>query len=260
MVIEEARVLQHAVCKGPYRVLELHSPALVRSVVPGQFVHLQIPNVPGAVLRRPFSVFRTNGERFSILYKPVGRGTEALARVGTNVTLSVMGPLGNGFPLDTGDSFPVFVAGGYGVAPLYLLAQRLPRKGMVFIGGATADDILCEEDFRFLSWPVRVATEDGSQGERGLVTDALDAWLDGNGRRDRVTFFACGPDGLLRGVGDRAGQVGSRAWLSLDRHMGCGLGACLACVVRVQDREGSESWKRVCRDGPVFEAREIVWD
>lgn len=260
MVIDEARVIRHAVCNGPYRLLELRSPAIASAVRPGQFVHLEVPNLPGAVLRRPFSVFRVEENRFSILYKPVGKGTEALARVAEDTTLSVMGPLGNGFPVEQDESLPVLVAGGYGVAPLYLLAKRLSRRGVVFVGGATARDILCEEDFASLSWPMRIATEDGSAGEQGLVTDVLDTWLGANRSAQGITLYACGPDGMLRGVGERAIERGCCAWLSMDRHMGCGLGACLACVQRVRDADGHESWKRVCREGPVFEAREIVWE
>lgn len=260
MVINEARVLRHAVCRGPYRVLELRAPALAEAVRPGQFVHVAIPNLPGSILRRPFSVFRVDDNRFSILYKPVGKGTEALSRVTVDSVLSVMGPLGNGFPSETAGTLPVLVAGGYGVAPLYLLAKRLRRKGVIFAGGAGTEDILCEDDFAALAWPMRVATEDGSAGRRGLVTDVLDGWLDAHMPSEGITLFACGPDGMLRGVGERAMGLGCTGWLSMDRHMGCGLGACLACVQRVRDEKGQESWQRVCRDGPVFEARRIVWD
>jgi dihydroorotate dehydrogenase electron transfer subunit len=171
-----------------------------------------------------------------------------------------MGPMGTGFPAPDPDSLPVLVAGGYGVAPLYLFARRTRMTGKLFIGAASAADVLCVDDFKAYGWEVVVATEDGSAGVRGLVTAALDAWLGKDGLSARPEFFACGPDGMLRAVGDRAIAAGRPAWLSLDKHMGCGMGACLACVQRLKSDNGDIYWGRVCRDGPVFEARRIVWN
>ncbi|MFC1462771.1 dihydroorotate dehydrogenase electron transfer subunit, partial [Verrucomicrobiota bacterium] len=193
-----------------------------------------------------------------ILYKPVGRGTAALALVSGGEEVSLIGPLGRGFPYGPNAAFPVLVGGGYGVAPLYFLAARMNRKGILFVGGAGKADILCVSDFEALGWDVRVATEDGSMGEKGLVTDILDKWLEGHDGA-APEFHACGPDGMLKAVGDRAEKGSRTAWLSLDKHMGCGVGACLACVQKIRDDDGSERWGRVCTDGPVFESREIVW-
>ncbi len=259
MKLDDAVVLEHSACGAGYRLLLLRAPAVAPVVAPGQFVHVQVPGLDGAVLRRPFSVYRADGDRLGILYKVVGRGTAVLAGAQPGARLSVIGPLGNGFPLDPGAGrLPVLVAGGYGVAPLSLLAARLPAPGAVFIGGATAADLLCVGEFGTLGWEVHLATEDGSRGVTGRVTVALDAWLET--APAGVVFYACGPDGLLRAVGDRALARGEKAWLSLDKHMGCGVGACLACVQRIREADGTEAWKRVCRDGPVFEAREVVWD
>ena len=136
--------------------------------------------------------------------------------------------------------------------------QRVP--GVVLIGGRTADDVLATADFERLGWTVRVATQDGSLGEAGLVTVPLDREL-ARLREAGVMpeLFACGPDGLLRAVGERAVQTGCRGWLSLDKHMVCGVGACLACVQTLRRADGTEWIGRVCHDGPIFEAREIVW-
>jgi dihydroorotate dehydrogenase electron transfer subunit len=127
------------------------------------------------------------------------------------------------------------------------------------MGGAKAGDILCAKDFRRLGWKVVVATEDGSMGTRGLVTRPLDKWLSME-LVEEAEFFVCGPDGLLRAVGERAKLFGWKAWLSLDKHMGCGVGACLACVQKIKTADGEEVLARVCREGPVFEAREVVWE
>jgi dihydroorotate dehydrogenase electron transfer subunit len=229
-------------------------------VTPGQFIHLRVPRLDGAVLRRPFSVFKADATSLSVLYKQVGRGTQAMAAITKGEAVNIIGPLGNGFPDPDGDCFPVLVAGGYGVAPLYLLASRMRTTGILFVGGRSAVDILCVDLFEAMGWDVRITTEDASLGEKGLVTQALDAWLESGGTEKCPEFFACGPDGLLKAVGDRAIAVDRPGWLSLDKHMGCGVGACLACVQRILKTDGTIVWKRVCKDGPIFEAREIVWD
>ncbi len=260
MKLQIATVIDHREMGGEYRILTLAAPSIASRINPGQFVHVRVPRLETAVLRRPFSVFRVNGRKLSIIYKLVGRGTRALASVEPGEDISVMGPLGNGFPAAGAGSTPLLVAGGYGVAPLYFLASRMRRKGAAFIGGAEAKDILCAGDFRKIGWKVRIATEDGSAGARGLVTDILDRWLERRKASGIPEFFACGPDGMLKAVGNRAIAGGWKAWLSLDKHMGCGVGACLACVQKIRMKDGTEGWMRVCREGPVFEARQIVWE
>ena len=258
MRLEQARVSGQQPCSGEYRILELEAPAVAAAVRPGQFVHLHLPRREGAVLRRPFSVFKAGARSLSVLYKRVGRETTAMTRLTPGDEVSLIGPLGNGFPLD-GGGFPLLVAGGYGVAPLYLLAQRLAVQGVLCVGAAAAADVLCVAEFERIGWRALVTTEDGSLGRRGLVTDALDEWLRG-AAPPAPEFYACGPDGMLRAVAARAAALGARAWLSLDRHMGCGVGACLACVQRIRGEDGAPRWARVCREGPVFEAREVVWE
>ena len=261
MQLETARILEHRDYGGGYRLLKLAASGIASQVQPGQFVHLRVPRLNDAVLRRPFSVFQADHGSLALLYKTVGRGTAALTALATGDSVSLIGPLGHGFPLDgPADRVPVLVAGGYGMAALYLAAQRLPRRGVVFVGGRSAQDILGVEDFTALGWPVHIATEDGTRGARGLVTDVLDAWL-GEGRQGRAPeFFACGPNGLLQAVGDRAQAGDWTAWLSVDRHMGCGVGACLTCVVKLKDAGGEWLWVRSCKEGPVFESRQILWE
>lgn len=259
MHIESARVLKHDTCPGGYRALLFKADRIAQVVKPGQFVHLRVPMLHGHVLRRPFSVFDAEGDRLTVLYKPIGTGTRAMQHIAAGTCVNLLGPLGNGFPLDATGTIPVLVAGGYGVAPLRFLASRLAAKGAVFIGAATAEDILEAETFRAWGWAVFIATEDGSAGTQGLVTDALDPWLDARHAEMPPEFYACGPDGMLHAVADRAHATDTNAWLSLDKHMGCGVGACLACVQRVKSDDGHERWARVCRDGPVFESRHIVW-
>jgi len=244
---------------GGYRLLVMRAPEIVALVTPGQFVHVRIAGLGQLTLRRPFSVFKAEGELLSVLYKKIGQGTRQMAATPPGETVDLLGPLGKGFPVDGLEGVPVLVGGGYGVAPLYLLASHLKAPGVLFVGGASTEDLLCLDEFAALGWPTYVATEDGSSGMQGLVTAALDNWLAGPECPAVVTLFASGPDGMLRAIGERAIQRGATAWLSLDKHMGCGVGACLACVQRLRDQGGAEYWGRVCKDGPVFEARDIVW-
>jgi dihydroorotate dehydrogenase electron transfer subunit len=257
--MENAQVLEHRDIQGGYKRLVLRAPGIAPEVRPGQFVHLRVPHLEAAVLRRPFSVFTADDDSLAILYKDIGHGTAVLKGAAPGETISLIGPLGRGFRVDIGERVPVLVAGGYGMAALYLLARALPARGVAFFGGKTAGDILCVDEFEALGWRVIIATEDGSRGERGLVTVPLDAWLD-SGPPGPPEFFACGPMDMLRAIGERAIAGDWKAWLALDRHMGCGVGACLTCVQKIRTPDGGWTWQRVCREGPVFESREIVWE
>jgi dihydroorotate dehydrogenase electron transfer subunit len=241
-----------------YFRLVARAPRIAPRVQPGQFAHLRIPPLKDALLRRPFSIFQVAGDTFSILYKAVGKGTEALARMRPGETLSAIGPLGHGFTVPApGGETPLLVAGGYGMAAMYLLAQRSPQKGIAFVGGRRRVDILCEDEFRALGWDVRVTTEDGSHGGKGLVTHPLIAELrrGATGRK----LFACGPNLMLKAVGKIAEEFDVPAELSMDEHMCCGVGVCLTCVIPVKAGDGWE-YQRTCTEGPVFDARQIAWE
>jgi dihydroorotate dehydrogenase electron transfer subunit len=259
MRIEDAIVADHKELTPEYRVLTLDVESVAAVARPGQFVHIRIPDRKDLALRRPFSIHKAGDGLLSILYKAVGEGTDAMCALDQGDTLSVMGPLGNGFPIGDLNASPVLVAGGYGVAPLYMLAKELPGPGILFVGGASGPDILMTELFEEIGWTVRIATEDGSRGTEGYVTAALDQWLEEADGSVTKEFYACGPDAMLSAISDRATAIDAKAWLSMDRHMGCGAGACLACVIRVRDDASEKGWARVCKDGPVFECRRIVW-
>ena len=255
-------MVEHRSIQGGYSLLVLRSPSVAPAVEPGQFVHVRVPNLGESILRRPFSVFSTNGDELAILYKNVGRGTRTLQHLRRDETISIVGPLGHGFPAPDAAKFPVLVAGGYGMAALHLTARASALKGVAFFGGRTAADILCVREFLALGWDVQVATEDGSLGTKGRVTDVFDAWKAGAGR-DRVPeFFACGPNGMLKAVAQRALANGWTAWVSMDSNMGCGVGACLTCVVKTRANPETTdwTWSRACREGPVFECRQVVWE
>jgi dihydroorotate dehydrogenase electron transfer subunit len=241
-----------------YFRLVLRAPQIAQLVQPGQFAHVRIPSLKDALLRRPFSIFQVEGGTISILYKILGKGTEALSRMCSGEELSVIAPLGHGFTVpEAGGETPLIVAGGYGMAALYLLAQRSPQKGIAFVGGRRRADILCEKEFQALGWDVRVTTENGSHGEKGLVTQPLLAELKRKAARRKL--FACGPTGMLQAVAKIADEFSVPAEISTDEHMCCGMGVCLTCVIPVKTGDGWE-YQRTCTEGPVFDSRQIVWE
>lgn len=258
MVEQTAQIVSNERDTDRYFRLVVRAPQIAPLVQPGQFVHVRILPLKEALLRRPFSIFQASGSTLSVLYKTVGQGTEVLSRMRPGEELSLIGPLGHGFTVPRpGGETPLLVAGGYGMAALFLLAQRSPQKGIVFVGGRRRVDILCEEEFRALGWEVRAATEDGSHGDQGLVTQPLRAEVERQvpGRK----LFACGPTPMLKAVGQLAAEFNLPAELSLDQHMGCGMGVCLACVVPIRKDPGWE-YQRTCTEGPVFDSRQIAWE
>ena len=170
MALNEQTVVAVHEDAGPgYRFLELEAPRLADALVPGQFVHVRVPGLEPTALRRPFSVFDADAGRVTLLYKVVGRGTAALAHVRPGDGVEVLGPLGHGFP-SSSKGVPLLVGGGYGVAPLHFLAKRLKDpRAILFVGGRTKDDLLALDRFAALGVEVRVATNDGSAGEKGFV-------------------------------------------------------------------------------------------
>jgi dihydroorotate dehydrogenase electron transfer subunit len=270
MLEQTVQIVSNERDSDSYFRLVLRAPQIAPLIQPGQFSHVRVPTMKDALLRRPFSIFQVEGYTFSILYKTIGKGTGALSQMGPGEELSVIAPLGHGFTIPKrGGETPLLVAGGYGMAAMFLLAQRSPQKGIVFVGGRRRVDILCETEFQALGWDVRVTTEDGSHGEKGLVTKPLQAELkrDTKGRK----LFACGPTGMLKAVGKIAEEFNVPAELSMDEHMCCGVGVCLTCVIPVKtsdglrrakarQRDGGWEYQRTCTEGPVFDSRQVVWE
>lgn len=259
MLDETCKVLEHEDIGAGYRSLALAAPAICAEAQPGQFVHVKVPALEPSALRRPFSIFNADAAsgRLELLYKTVGRGTLALNAVKPGDAVNVMGPLGHGFPT-TCAGVPLLVGGGFGVAPLYFLARMLKASGAepkLFVGGRTKADLLALDRFAELGVEVFTATNDGSAGVQGLVTDPLDdemIRLKGEGKA--FELFACGPDPMLKAVALRATGSGSKGWISMDRHMICGVGACYACIQKTV--RGNS---RCCIEGPIFRAEDLVW-
>lgn len=261
MVEQTVQIVSNERDTDQYFRLVVRAPQIAPLVQPGQFAHVRIPPLKDALLRRPFSIFQVREDTFSILYKSVGKGTDVLSRMQPGEELSAIGPLGHGFTVPkAGGETPLLVAGGYGMAAMYLLAERSPQKGIVFVGGRRRVDILCEKEFAALGWEVRATTEDGSHGEKGLVTQPLLAEIRNPLAAGRnYKLFACGPTPMLKAVGRIAEESNIPAELSMDEHMCCGVGVCLTCVIPIQSGDGWE-YQRTCTEGPVFDSRQVVWD
>ncbi len=211
---------------------------------PGQFVNIRLD---GFYLRRPISVCNIDGNELTILYKVVGHGTEAMSRLTEDARLDVLCGLGNGYDLSKSGDNPVLLGGGVGIPPLYLLARQLVAKGArpsVVLGFNRADEVFYEEEFRALGIPVTVATADGSYGTKGFITDALP--------EKYSYFYTCGPEPMLKAVYRKTVTSGQ---FSFEARMGCGFGACMGCSCKTVT-----GYKRICREGPVLEKEEILWE
>ncbi len=210
---------------------------------PGQFAQIRLD---GFFLRRPISVCDLDGDALTLIYKAVGRGTEAMTKLAPGAKLDLLTGLGNGYDLSLCGDAPLLIGGGAGVPPMYLLAKRLiaaGRRATAILGFNTAAEVLYEDEFHALGADVRVTTVDGSRGAKGFVTDALpEAYSH---------VCACGPEPMLRAVYRATNTSGQ---FSFEERMGCGFGACMGCSC--ETKYGS---KRICVDGPVLKKEEILW-
>ena len=212
---------------------------------PGQFVNIQLD---GMFLRRPISVCDYDGKTLTILYKVVGKGTEAMSQMAAGKELDLLTGLGNGYDLSLSGDRPVLIGGGVGVPPMYHLAKKLLAQGKtvsVILGFNTKNEIFYEEEFKALGCAVTVTTVDGSYGVKGFVTTPLEAM-------DYTYFYTCGPEPMLKAVYRSSKTSGQ---MSFEKRMGCGFGACMGCSCKT-----ITGYKRICKEGPVMKKEEILWE
>ncbi len=219
---------------------------------PGQFVMVE---VPGSVvfLRRPFGIADVNEGQAQICYKVVGKGTEALSALEVGARLRVLGPLGKGFALPDEGKTAVLVAGGYGLAPLMGLARRLRAGGravVFYVGARSGSDLFLTDEIAACGIDLRIATDDGSSGEKGVVTDRLAREIASIAEPE---LFACGPDGMLRAIAEFSRAKDIPTQVSMESYMACGIGVCLGCACETASGE----YVRTCREGPVFRVEEL---
>lgn len=240
--------------------LRICAPEIARISRPGQFLHILCGTGTAPLLRRPISICRADPASglLEVIFRVVGEGTALLSRARPGERIDVMGPLGSKFqfpePGHARDA--VIVGGGVGIPPLLFLAEILRKEHPgadvhVLLGGRSAEFILCDEAFRSIGCPPEIATDDGSLGHHGLVTDLLSLRLS---RNTVGMVYTCGPTPMLKAVANLCGRAGTPCQASFEARMACGVGACLSCVIPTRG-----GYRRVCTEGPVFPADEIAW-
>lgn len=237
-----------------FYLLNLAAPETAGQAQPGQFVMLAAGGGYEPLLKRPFGILDAQGDTLSLLYEVVGKGTRRMSEIGMGQTLSLVGPLGNGFPPFSGEKI-LMIAGGRGFAPLFLAARLMAGTNeVVFRYGARS-----QAQLKLADWlthiPLRhveLFTEDGSAGKRGRVGDELHETMARHGIR--VTL-SCGPDAMLKALARQLHDCEGLHFGSFEALMGCGIGICHSCVLPMVDG----SYKKVCADGPVFPMEAVAW-
>lgn len=269
--------------------ITLEAPQIASEIKPGQFINVKIGKTFDPLFRRPFSVFRrVKGDRgydgIEVVYEVVGRGTRLMTNLKPGDELDVIGPLGHGFEWDRDKKVHVLLGGGVGLPALFMLgeeiSQAVSESGLelnILIGAETKKAIVLEKEFRTLNGKVVVSTDDGTYGYHGFVTETLKDAIDTGEISSDCMIYACGPEPMLKALQPICQQYGIPAQISMERHMGCGIGVCLSCVCKV-DRdsvlkyrdlksshiqfspEAEFGYALVCKDGPVFNIEEVILD
>jgi dihydroorotate dehydrogenase electron transfer subunit len=244
--------------------LKISSPDIAEKALPGNFCHLRVNQTYSPLLRRAFSFHKVEKDKnsFELLIKVVGPGTELLSRKNPGEKIDLLAPLGNSFTIPKKNEDMVLLGGGMGIAPLFYLIDFLlkkkynPEKITLFFGVKKKEELILIEELVSSGIKLHITTEDGSAGYKGLITSLFYQEL----KEKRVIikntkFYACGPNPMLKEVSSISRRLNLNCQVSLENHMPCGIGACLGCVVNTV-----KGYKRVCKDGPVFDAREVILD
>ena len=209
------------------------------------------------LLKRPFSLHRWLGKDFQLLYRTVGKATNILREKKPGDILEVTGPLGNGFP-STWDSETkiILVAGGLGIAPVFALAETTAgKKPLFFLGARSKKEVLCIDSLKSIGINPVISTDDGTLGKKGTIVDILSNFLTSNSSSlNSHLLYACGPKPMLKKLSLLTIKFKLKGYIALEENMACGIGACLSCVVNTK-----KGYKRICKEGPVFSTKEIIW-
>jgi len=259
----KTRIISHLNIAPQHFKMILEAPQIAKEAKPGQFIHVKVSEGINPLLRRPFSIHRVIDKEIEILYKIRGKGTEILSQRKEGELLDIIGPLGNGFPFGEEQNKNILlVAGGIGIAPLIFLAEKLREiknqkskiKIIALLGAKTKDFVLCEKELKDLCTEVKISTEDGSYGFKGLVTELLKNSLTPD-YSSLTTLYTAGPLLMLQEIKKIANIFKILVFASLEENIACGLGGCLGCVIKTK-----QGYKRVCKDGPVFNLEEVLWE
>ena len=235
---------------------------IAQHALPGQFVHVMISHGAGLLLRRPFTIYTVDDREITMLYQIIGEGTQRLSDMPKGASLHVLGPLGNTFEIADNPEPAILVGGGAGIASLMLLAVALRAQGIqtiALVGAQHHRRLLSVDDLEAIGVTVHIATDDGSVGHHGFVTDILTDMLRKNDLQ-HPTIYACGPHGMLAAVSKITTEFEVPTQVAMENRMGCALGVCLGCVCPVRIDANRIEYQRVCTEGPVFNATDIAWD
>lgn len=245
----KAEVVENQTLYPLYKLLTLSPQSPLKGPRPGQFYMIGV--APDPFLKRPFSHFRFSRDGdIQIFFRIKGKGTYILGDLKKGSVVDLLGPLGSSYPLPEG--LPIIVAGGIGIASLYSFIEVLEYKPFVFYGARNSKELFFIDDIKEHAQEVFITTDDGSAGEKGLITDRLEMFL--QGLKEPFTVYACGPAKMLERVSEITDRRDGTAYVSVEERMACGIGACLGCVIKTRS-----GYQRVCKEGPVFRADEIIW-
>ena len=232
-------------------LITFHAPEITRDAKPGQFVHIKCGH--SRPLRRPFGIADVDGDKLTVIFEVRGEGTKWLASRHVGRRVDLFGPLGQGFSRTDGSI--LFVGGGVGITPLLYAARNSSLTSKAVLGFKSRANVMLQEEFEDACNIVFITTDDGSYGLRGTVIKPVKDIL----RSEKIdAVLACGPRPMLKAVAEIAEHYKVPCEVSLEERMGCGVGACLVCACKTTDGE-TEKMSRVCKDGPVFDSREVVW-
>lgn len=253
---EICRVVSNAEIGTGLFALTMEAPVLCMQAQPGQFVHITCGE--GNLLRRPISICNVKQDYMTVVFQVKGDGTLWLSKRREGDTLDVLGTLGHGFQMDQLGSHPVFIGGGIGVPPMLMTMRAAKENGAepeAILGFRNRNMVILEDAFRALG-ETHICTDDGSYGLPGFVTDILKMHA-----HDFTSVCACGPKPMLKAIAQIAEEQGIPCQVSMEERMGCGIGACLVCACELKLRDGEEGvrYGHVCKDGPVFDSKEVVW-
>ena len=253
----EVNVLSNTEAADGFWKMKVYSPGV--KFAPGQFFQI---SVPGHSLRRPFAPCEADEKSFSFVYQIVGEGTKDLSKMTGGDSARVIAPLGNGFKLPSSETTAILVGGGCGTPSLCILAAELKRHGntvLSVVGARSACTLLETANLRYLSTRLFMATDDGTIGFSGNAVDCIRKEVLPQ-TKGPVEFFACGPTPMLKALSLLAAEEDVPCQVSLEERMACGFGACMGCAVKVKaDNDDGFVYRRVCHEGPVFYATELVW-
>ncbi|MCL2353493.1 MAG: dihydroorotate dehydrogenase electron transfer subunit [Defluviitaleaceae bacterium] len=247
--LENCEIITSENIKSDIYKMTLKTPQIAKGSKPGQFVMIYLDNGVN-LLPRPISIADVDGENLTIIYHVVGDGTKKLSQMKKGDIVRILGSLGNGFDVDAKSEKALLIGGGIGTPPMYLLARHLISLGVevdVVAGFRNMDQVILQKEFEALGAKVHIATDDGSAGFEGNVVELLN----NNPQINHQVAYACGPTPMLKGVAGWAKESGTKLFVSLEERMACGIGACFACISKNKDGVN----KKVCIDGPVFEAK-----